>query len=184
MRRVLLDDWHEFLGCIEFGRFVRRWRDINDNITSFYAQCVVALTISTVPHRDERWYELASGLRSALNPLLKRYLANGDSILLAYAIYIIRQTVRTYSGSAESHREDILGASGKTLETVCNLDIRRTFPEFQHELCDLWNRLVHAAKTMTNQHPHYIIGCMNNPQEYSQVVHRFAGKSRYTPSGI
>jgi hypothetical protein len=93
-------------------------------------------------------------------PLLQRYLANGDSILLAYAIYIIRQTVHTYSGSAESHREDILGASGKTLETVCNLDIRRTLPELQHELCDLWNKLVRAARTMTNQHRHYMIGCM------------------------
>ena len=139
---------------------MRRWRDINDNITSFYAQCVAALTISTVPHRDERWYELASGLRSASNPLLKRYLANGDSILLAYAIYITRQTVRTYSGSVESHREDILGASGKTLERICDFDIQSTLPELQHELCDLWNRLVHAAQTMTNQHPHYIIGCM------------------------
>jgi hypothetical protein len=160
LRRVLLDDWHEFLGCIEFGRFVRNWRDINDNVASFYAQCVAALTISTVPHRDERWYELASGLRNVSRPLLQKYLANGDSILLAYAIYIIRQTVRTYSGSAEYHREDILGASWKTLEKVCNLDIRRTLPELQHELCDLWNKLVRAAQRMTDQHPHYKIGCM------------------------
>jgi len=158
LRRVLLDDWHGFLGCVEFGRFVRSWRDINDNVASFYAQCVASLTISIVPHRDGHWYELASGLQNVSKPLLQRYLANGDSILLAHAIYIIRHTVRTYSGSAESHREDILGASGKTLETVCNIDIRRTLPELQHELCDLWNKLVHAAQT--NQRHHYIIGCM------------------------
>ena len=162
LRRVLLDDWHEFLGCVEFGRFVRRWRDINDNVASFYAQCVAALTISIVPHRDGRWYEVASGLRNVSNPLLQRYLANGDSILLAYLIHIIRQTIQTYSGSAESHREDILCASGKTLERICSLDIRRTLPELQHQLCDLWNKVVHAAQTMPNQHEHshYIIGCM------------------------
>jgi hypothetical protein len=147
LRRVLLGGWHRFLGCIEFGLFVQNWKDIAHPVTLFYRQCVAALTISIVRDHDERWYQLVSGLLDVSKTLLHKYIGNDDNILLANAIYIVRRTVQTYSGSAERHRNDIIGASSKTLETVCKLDIRSTLPELQHEFCGLWNQLVSTAQS-------------------------------------
>jgi hypothetical protein len=80
-------------------------------------------------------------------------MGNDDSILLDDAIYIVQRTVRTYSGSAERHRNDIIIVSSKTLETVCKLDIRSTLPELQHEFCGLWNQL--AATAQSDPPPHH-----------------------------
>jgi hypothetical protein len=147
LRRVLLGGWHRFLGCIDFGLFVQNWKDITHPVALFYMQCVAALTISIVRDHDERWYQLASGLLDVSKTLLHNYIGNGDSILLANAVFIVRRTVQTYSGSAERHRDDIIGASSKTLETVCKLDIRNTLPELQHEFCGVWNQLVAKAQS-------------------------------------
>ena len=145
LRRILFKNWYRFLGCIEFGLFVQK-KKIPDKVAYFHAQCVAALTVSIVRDRDERWFQLASGLLNVSKTLLHKYIAHGDNILLANVIFIIRQTVRSYSGSAEHLREDILRASSRTLETVCKLDIQGTFPELQHEFCGLWNQLVDTAR--------------------------------------
>jgi hypothetical protein len=158
LRCVLLGEWSKFLECIEFGLFVQNWKNITDKVTTFYAQCVAALTISILRDRirDGRWFQLASGLLKVPKPVLYKYIAHGDSILLANAIFIVRKTVQTYSGAKERHRQDILDASSKTLEKVCKLDIGGTLPELQHEFCDLWNQLVHTAKTDERAHHVYI----------------------------
>jgi len=89
-------------------------------------------------------------------PVLHKYIARGDSILLANVIFIVRRTVQTYSGAKERHRQDILDASSKTLETVCKLKIEETLPELQHEFCGLWNQLVLTAKTDERAHHVFI----------------------------
>ena len=154
LRRVLLGGWYRFLGCIEFGLFVQNWKDISHPVAIFYRECVAALTISNVRGHDERWYQLVGGLLKVSRTLLQKYTENkDDSVLLANAIFIVRRTIQTYSGSAERHRSDIIGASLKTLETVCKLDIRNTLPELQHEFCGLWNQLVAVAQS--NPPPHH-----------------------------
>ena len=153
LRRVLLGGWYQFLGCIEFGSLVQNWKDITHPVTLFYRQCVAALTISNVRDHDERWYQLASGLLGVSKTLLQEYIGHGDSVRLANTIFIVRRTVQTYSGSAERHRNDIIGASSKTSETVCKLDIRNTLPRLQHEFCGLWNQLVATAQS--DPHPHH-----------------------------
>ena len=152
---VLFGDWYRFLGCIEFGLLAQNWRDTTDKATSFSAQCVAALTISMV-RRDERWIQLASGLLNVPKPLLSLYTTRGDSILLANAIFIVRRTIQTYSGSAKRRRNNILNASSRTLGAICKLDFRGTLPELQHEFCHLWNQLVATAQT--DQHPlHHVL---------------------------
>jgi hypothetical protein len=149
----LFGDWYRSLRCIEFGLFVQNWKSITHPVTSFYAQCVAALTISIVRDRDERWFQLASGLLlDATKSLLDEYTAHGESILLANAIFIARRTVQAYTGSAEHHRIDILRSSSRTLETVCKLDIRGTLPELRHQFCGLWNQLVDTAQTDVRPH--------------------------------
>ena len=155
LRCVLLGEWSKFLECFEFGLFVQNWKSISDKVTTFAAQCVAALTISILRSRDKRWIQLASGLLKVPNSVLHRYITYGDSILLANAIFIVRQTVQTYSGSKERHREDILHTSTKTLNTVCKLKIGETLPELQHEFCDLWNKLIQTVKT--DDRPHHVV---------------------------
>jgi len=180
LRSVLLGGWHRFLGCIEFGLFVQNW-DIPHKVTCFYAQCVAALTISIVRDHDERWNQLASGLLDVSKSLLQKYIGNGDSILLANALFIIRRTVQTYSGSAERHRHDIIGASSKTLETVCKLDIRGTLPELQHEFCGLWNQLVDTAQT--DPRPHHVFVAtttLKNIRKLYIALHKCSDTAFYT----
>ena len=156
LRHVLLESGRQFLGCIEFGLFVQNWKDIAHPVTLFYRQCVAAQSISIVRDHDERWYQLASGLLDVSNALLDKYIENGDSIQLANAISIVRRTVQTYSGSAERHRNDIIGVSSKTLETTCKLDMGRTLSNLQHEFCGVWNQLVATAQSKPLPHHGFV----------------------------
>ena len=184
LRCVLLGEWSKFLECIEFGLFVQNWKNITDKVTSFAMQCVAALTISRLRERthDERWLQLACGLLDVSRSLLHKYLKNGDSILLANAIFIVRRAVQTYSGSKERHRQDILDASTKTLETVCKLDIGGTLPELQHQFCGLWNQLVDTA--LTDQHLHHSLVCtttLRNIRKLYIALHENPAGAHPTP---
>ena len=140
------------------------------------SQCVAAvaaLTISILRDRsrgkrlDKRWVRLASGLLEVPNSLLHKYIT---CILLADAIFIVRQTVQTYSGSKERHRNDILDVSSKTLGTVYKLKIGDTLPELQHEL---WNKLILTVKT--DKYSHHVVPAkmtLKNIRELYIALHR------------
>ena len=173
LSRVLFGDWRPFLRCIEFGLLVQNWTNL-DKVTSFSAQCAVALTISFSRPRDEHWFQLASGLLNKPKSLLHKYsTAHGDNILLANAIFIIRQTIQTYTVSEERHREDILQASSRTLEMFCKLDFGHTLPDLRHEFCGLWNRLVHMVQN--EKRPHHIFDCtmatLKNTRKLNIALH-------------
>ena len=154
MRRVLFGDWDGFLESVEFGLSMQYWTITpnSDRVTPFFAQCIATLTISNTESQDKRWIQLATVDGQPLSRPLHHH-EDYHSILLANAIYIVRMSVQTYSGSKITHRNEILDASRKTLEAVCKLDIRDTLPELQHEFCDLWNKLVNTAQT--DQLPHH-----------------------------
>jgi len=154
LRRVLLGDWWKFLGCIEFGLSVQSWKSIFHRVTVFYAECVVAITTSSIRERDDRWFQLASGPLGVSNTLLQNSLTQSVNVPLANAIFIVRRTIQTFSGSAESYRSDILSASSKTLESLRTFDINRTSPELQHEFCGLWNQVVDLAQN--DDRPHIV----------------------------
>ena len=144
LRRVLFGEWIDFTRSIHFGRFVQTWKKISDPVTAFYAQFIVAVILATVKTRDERWFELASGQLSESKSYLRSYYANGDSILLANTIFIIRRAIQTFSGSANSKKEVIDEVSLK-LELLCRFDIQNTLAEHQHMFCKFWNQLVVVA---------------------------------------
>ena len=157
LRRVLFEDWHGLLGYIEFGLSMRDWTitSSDDRVTTFYAQCIATLTISTIENGDKSWVQLATVDGHPLSRALHHH-EDYHSILLANAIYVVRMSVQTYSGSEDTNKNDILGASRKTLRSVCKLDIRQTLPELQHEFCDLWNKLVRAAQTDQLYHHRFV----------------------------
>jgi hypothetical protein len=142
--RVLIGNWQQFLGCIDFGLSVQNWRNNADPATVFCTQCVAAATISLASkrERDDRWFQLASGPLGASKKLYQNYLEHVDSILLANATFVIRRTIETHSESVDTRRSAVLRASSKTLESFRKLDIGRTSPELQHEFCSAWKQLV------------------------------------------
>ena len=150
LSRVLLKDWHRFLQCVEFGIFAQNLKSSRDRVTALFAQCSVAMVISNVQkqERDENWYKLVFDKLNTTKPVLQRYLSHGDgdSVLLANLMLIVRPIVRAYSGSTGSQQSDLFHATKKTLKSVCKFNIKRTLPELQHEFCDLWNQLADKAE--------------------------------------
>ena len=143
------------LGVIEIVKSCQNWADTSSEValTSFYAQCAATLTISVVPKRDEHWILLAKSLPVSASLLPHEH---ADGILLANAIFIVRITVQMYFGSEETDRDDILNMSRRTLRAVCELDIRHTSAELQHEFCDLWKKLVRTAQTDQVHHHRFV----------------------------
>ena len=152
LRRVLLGDWRGLSKFIQFGHFVQSWKNLPDQITAFYAQYVVAITMSGVQDRDESWFQLASRQLNASKSLLQNYYKTGDTILLVNVMFIIRRTVECYVRSTDRHRMDIFLVSSKALESLCKFDILQTFPEYHNEFCSLWNQLVNMARS--HDYPH------------------------------
>jgi len=146
LRRVLLGSWHEFSKSIRFGLLVQNWKNNSDSVTAFFAQCMVAVIISSVEERDEHWYQLASDPLIVSSRVLQNTLTQDDSLLLANLIFIVRQTIRTYNESPHRHRNLIIVGASKPLGSLCGFDIRGTLPELQHEFCILWNEIVDLAQ--------------------------------------
>ena len=156
LRRVLFEDWHRFLRCVEFGIFAQKLKNNPDRVTALSAQCSAAVVISNVRERDDNWYQLVFGQLDIPKPLLYRYLSHGDNILLANLMFIVRRIVQAYSGSSERQQSDLLGATLKTLKSVCKLDVKHTVPELQHEFCHLWNLLADKAENDERHRVKYI----------------------------
>ena len=148
LSRVLLGNWHQFLRCVEFGIFAQKRVKTNpDRVATLFAECSAAVVISNVRERDENWHELVFGqLDNIEKPVLYHYLSNGDSILLANLMFIVRRIVQAYSGSSERQQSDLRRAASKTLKFVCKFKIKTAVPELQQEFFDLWNLLADKAE--------------------------------------
>jgi hypothetical protein len=147
LRRVLLEDWHRFLRCVEFGIFAEKLKNNIDRVTALAAHCSVAAVISNARERDENWYHLVFGQLDTPKPLIYGHLSHGDnSILLANLMFIVRRIVQAYSGSSKRQQSDLLRATSTTLKIVCKFKVKNTVSELQHEFCDLWNLLADKAE--------------------------------------
>ena len=147
LQRVLCGEWHGFSRSIHFGLCVQDWnlKNISHPLLAFYAQCAIAVTLTSVEDRDDHWFRLASGQLKQSKSLLRNYFAEDDSILLDDAIFIIRRTMEAFSRSND-HRSEIREASSKTLELICSFDIRKTLASLRNQFCSLWNELVDKAE--------------------------------------
>ena len=159
LQRVLCGEWHGFSRSIHFGLCVQDWnlKNISHPLLAFYAQCAVAVTLTSVEDRDDHWFRLASGQLKQSKSLLRNYFAKDDNILLDDAIFIIRQTMEAFPRSSD-YRRDIREASSKTLELICSFNIRNTSKDVQHQFCGLWNALV--AEAMMNSDPDFRSLCI------------------------
>ncbi|KAI9449539.1 hypothetical protein BJY52DRAFT_1307128 [Lactarius psammicola] len=136
--RVLYGDWGGLLDSVEFGLLLRNAR-YSDPFAMYYSQCVVSVIIARVKERDDPWFELTTGQLDISKSTLEKYLAHGDSMLLANCVFICRRTLEAYSQHRWHH--DVYSRSN-TLELVSRFDVQDTLPELQHKFCFLWNELV------------------------------------------
>ncbi|KAI0246125.1 hypothetical protein BJV78DRAFT_195640 [Lactifluus subvellereus] len=175
LRRVLLGDWHGFLRSVEFGLVIQGLKDLPE-VTAFYAKCVVAVIISSVQERDERWFQLVIGQLRVSKSVVRSYLAHRDSVLLAILVHISRQTVETGSGLEEWRRSHFVEALPKTVESVCKLDHQRTSPALQHDFCSLWNQLVDTAQDDKHAHASWVcVTILKNIRKVYIALHEGTG---------
>jgi hypothetical protein len=161
LRRVLFGKWDGLLRCVEFARYMQDWANHLDKVTvtSFYAQCVAALTISDLLMRKQSanevrdWIQVVTNRSTPFHPPSSD--ERDDDILLTRAIFIVRLGVQAFAGSEESEWDDFHDVSGRTFRALCKLDIQKASPELQHEFCDLWNKLVITAQN--DELPHRTI---------------------------
>jgi hypothetical protein len=140
----VINGWLDgLLNFVEFGQFLRR-DDHNDPSMAYYSNCMVSIIIARVKERDDLWFELAMGHLGVSAPVLRDYLAHGDSALLANYNHILRDIVRVHF---EHFQSGDAASRWKALESVSQFDIQDTLPSLQHDFCELWNEIVHMAGT-------------------------------------
>jgi len=150
LERVLLGTWNDLLFSIDFALSARRWGNASHPPIQFRARCVMALAIVFLQERDERWQSLAIDQLCVSRSVLQRYLAHGNSILLANLISITQKVF--HYNSEKGNRSLFYGISLRTLEIASRFDARHTLPELQHDFCNLWNRLVLTARNDNDPH--------------------------------
>jgi hypothetical protein len=147
--RIFSEEWNGLLSSVELGLFLRRRVGPNEPYAASYAQSAISIIISREQVRDNRWFELATGHLGISRPVLRNYVAHGDSVMLANCIHTTRYLIGIYSKKGWVHTP---GSRSKTLESVTKFDIRRTLPELQQAFCDLWNETVHKAQDPQTLH--------------------------------
>ena len=145
--RVLNKDWGGLSNSVEFGFFLKRI-PYCDAFSAYYSQCVISVIVATTQERDMRWFKLAKDQLGISHADLRKYLDNGDSLLLAICISISRHTMDAYY---KHGWERSVYSRSKTLDVVSEFNIHHTLPGLKREFCALWNELVKLAQSHNNE---------------------------------
>ena len=130
------------LQSVQIGHSLRGRVHSVDRGTSLCTQGIVAGIIASVRERDDHWFALAKDQLGISEVMLRRYLAHGDSVLLANLIHITRQFLPSY------HEGDAWMASAllHILPSISKFDIQHTLPGLRHNFCALWNEIAEEAR--------------------------------------
>jgi hypothetical protein len=168
-RRIIDGEWDDLLGSFEFGLFLGNADNI-DPVTAYHSQAILSIILPKVPERerDERWFQLATRHLGFPRPVLAHYLGQGDSMSFATSIRILRNIIHTHFdpfwlGEAATR--------WKVLELVTKFDVQGTLPTLQHDFCDLWNELVHMAKSGDPRRRSISIAILRNVRNAYIVLH-------------
>lgn len=112
-----------------------------DKSFRLFVQTMVACIIASARERDDQWFTLAMDQFGVSERLLRRYLANGNSVLLANLNQIFRKTCYWIV------KDDLVlkSESWILLQLLTQFDPRNTLPELQHDFCALWNEIVQKS---------------------------------------
>lgn len=170
LERALLGPWDELFYSIDFGFAAKRWCNDSNPRDIFHAKCVVAHVLSRVRERDERWISLAIGQLGVSRLVLQRFLARGDSVLLANLTSITREIFLFHL----EHRDwpSFHGKSLRTIEETSRFDPQPTLPEVQRRFCDLWNQLVLTARNRNDLQIRFTaFGMLNRIRRVYNALH-------------
>jgi hypothetical protein len=135
--RNVFKHWDEMPQTPEMRQALTRWCSSRNQ---FVAQCAQATTarilqVGSMWERDDSWITLAARVSGLPERDLQDNIALGsDSVLLAVLIHVARQSLRFDYFDYE------------VLETLSELEVRKTLPRLQHDFCTLWNEIVQEAR--------------------------------------
>jgi len=126
------------LRSVELGHCLISWGNNDDRETTLLAQGIIACIVARVPQRNERWFSLTMHHLGISEHVLRGYLDNGNSVLLAALIHFTRQFVRNSLKAdwEEFPLSDILWLLRS------NYNVQDTLPSLQRNFCSLWNEVV------------------------------------------
>ena len=142
LQTIFVLPWNGVLQSVEMGNSLRNMINDGDAETALFARAIVAGIIANVRERDNRWFTLALGQFGVSDRVLRRYLAHGDSVLLANLIHIARHIFRSLFGISR----ELAHASSIILQPLSKFDVQGTLPELQHDFCALWNEIAQEAR--------------------------------------
>jgi len=110
---------------VGIGHYLGRWSNSNDGFIA-----IVSCIIVNAARRDDRWLALVMDQLGVSERVLRLYLSNGNSVLLANLIHAIHPNI--YFDYPLSH----------ILPSLCKFNVEHTLPDLQHQFCDLssWKR--------------------------------------------
>ena len=131
-----LYNWDKFFGCID-SALILKAGTYDDSEVFYNSQCAISRILAKVETRDSIWRELAISHLGLSESVLRDYLENGDSVLLANLNSFIRRAIDLYP-----IKKCFPDHMAKTLKALSKLDVLDTLPELRHDFCALWNKLV------------------------------------------
>jgi hypothetical protein len=144
LERALTGQWDELFHSVDLGLSAKRWCNDNNPRDIFHVKCVVAHVLSRVRERDERWFSLAIDQLGVSKSVLQRFLARGDSVLLANLTFITREIFLYHLKHGDW--PSFHGKSLRAIEQASRFNPQPTLPEVLRKFCDLWNQLVLTAR--------------------------------------
>lgn len=126
--------WRGAIQSVELGHFLRSWDKNSNGPFHLYIQGIIALIVAGVRERNDSWIALAVDYLGVPEPIIRGYLAHGDSMLLAVFNHFTRHLL---------HSDWVPIA---TLQLLSDFDIRNALPKLRRDFCALWNEMVREAQ--------------------------------------
>jgi len=135
------------------GCSIRAASDRMDGQHAMLAYIFASSIVANAMERDDDWFALAMVQLGVSEPVLRYYLAHGNSLLLANVIHVIHRV-----------RDELLpvnlGMNDESwflLLELAKFDGQNTLPELQHEFCTTWNEIVLGARSSQSPRPYITI---------------------------
>ena len=147
--------WSVFDYGVDLLRSVDIWQSLGstsgDQVSGLCSKGIIAGVVAGVSERDERWKALA---KDQLGEVFQKYVAHGDSVLLANLIHITRPLFRLCLEDIQDMAFPLMAI----LRCISEFDIEQTVPDLQYDFCALWNEITREAHDRGSYHiPVYIL---------------------------
>ena len=130
---ILNGRWPALLQSVEIGHSLRRWSKTIDERFISDVRRIVAQIVIGVQQRNDDWISLVKAEFGVPDRDLRRYIADGDSVLLAILIHVTRQALQ-------------IGSWIPVLSPLSEFNIHNTLPRLQQAFCALWNEILLEAR--------------------------------------